>query len=48
MGKQTFDQQSTGPRLQVVKRVAGEFIRAREGDRVGLILFGALPYIQSP
>lgn len=36
------------PRLQVVKRVAGEFIRAREGDRVGLILFGALPYIQAP
>ncbi|MBK8973192.1 MAG: VWA domain-containing protein [Hahellaceae bacterium] len=36
------------PRLQVVKRVAGEFIRAREGDRVGLILFGAQPYIQAP
>ena len=28
-------------RLQVVKSVAGEFLRRRDGDRVGLILFGS-------
>jgi Ca-activated chloride channel homolog len=35
-------------RLQVVQRVAGEFIRQRHGDRVGLILFGSRPYLQAP
>jgi Ca-activated chloride channel homolog len=35
-------------RLQVVQRVAGEFIRHRRGDRVGLILFGTRPYLQAP
>jgi Ca-activated chloride channel family protein len=28
-------------RLAVVKRVAGEFIQRRKGDRVGLVLFGS-------
>lgn len=35
-------------RLNVVKRVVSEFVEEREGDRVGLILFGSEPYIQSP
>jgi len=35
-------------RLQAVKRVAGEFIKRREGDRIGLILFGQQAYLQTP
>lgn len=35
-------------RLQVVKKVAGEFIQRRHGDRVGLILFGSRAYLQTP
>ncbi len=35
-------------RLDVVKQVAGEFIKNRHGDQVGLILFGTQPYLQSP
>jgi Ca-activated chloride channel family protein len=35
-------------RLDVVKQVAGGFIEQRTGDRVGLILFGTRPYLQSP
>lgn len=35
-------------RLHVVKEVAGEFIRRRHGDQVGLILFGTRPYPQAP
>ncbi len=35
-------------RLTVVKKVVGEFISAREGDRVGLILFGTNAYLQAP
>ncbi|MDP1559110.1 MAG: VWA domain-containing protein [Nitrosomonas sp.] len=35
-------------RLEVVKQVAGEFIRRREGDRIGLILFGTEAYLQTP
>ena len=35
-------------RLQVVKAVAGEFLRRREGDRVGLILFGSSAHLQAP
>ncbi len=35
-------------RLAVVKDVAGEFIARRTGDRVGLILFGSRPYLQTP
>jgi Ca-activated chloride channel family protein len=35
-------------RLTVVKNVVGEFIDAREGDRVGLILFGTNAYLQAP
>jgi Ca-activated chloride channel family protein len=35
-------------RLKMVKKVAGEFIQRRHGDRVGLILFGSRAYLQTP
>jgi Ca-activated chloride channel family protein len=35
-------------RLGVVKEVLGRFLERREGDRIGLILFGALAYLQTP
>jgi Ca-activated chloride channel family protein len=35
-------------RLTVVKQVADEFIGRRDGDRVGLVLFGTRPYLQAP
>ena len=35
-------------RLMVVKEVAGEFIKRRRGDRLGLVLFGARAYVQTP
>ena len=35
-------------RLQVVKSVAGNFIERRQGDRLGLILFGSQAYLQAP
>lgn len=38
----------TVPRLAVVQAVAGEFIQRREGDRLGLVLFGQNAYLQSP
>ena len=39
---------TTVNRLKVVKKVAGEFIQRRHGDRVGLILFGSRAYLQTP
>lgn len=35
-------------RLRATKVVAGEFIREREGDRIGLVVFGDLAYLQAP
>jgi Ca-activated chloride channel family protein len=35
-------------RLDIVKSVAAKFISEREGDRIGLILFGNNAYLQSP
>lgn len=35
-------------RLTATKAVAGEFIGRREGDRLGLILFGENAYLQTP
>jgi Ca-activated chloride channel family protein len=35
-------------RLQAVQAIAGDFITRREGDRLGLILFGSQAYLQSP
>lgn len=44
----TQDMAGNASRLQVVQKVAGEFIRRRYGDQVGLILFGTQPYLQAP
>jgi len=38
----------TWTRLDTVKQVASEFIRARSGDRLGLVLFGSQPYLRTP
>ena len=35
-------------RLYAVKSVVGEFVNTREGDRLGLILFGERAYLQTP
>ncbi|MDQ6974809.1 MAG: VWA domain-containing protein [Mariprofundaceae bacterium] len=35
-------------RLTVTKQVAGDFIKRRVGDRIGLILFGSQAYLQAP
>lgn len=35
-------------RLAAVKSVVGEFIAERDGDRVGLIVFGTKPFVQAP
>lgn len=35
-------------RLELVKRLLGDFIDGRRGDRVGLILFGSQAYLQAP
>ena len=42
IGRQVVD------RLTAVKAVAGDFIDRREGDRIGLILFGQQAYLQTP
>ena len=42
------DMAGNSSRLQVVQSVAGDFIRRRHGDQVGLILFGTQPYLQAP
>jgi Ca-activated chloride channel family protein len=44
----TEDMADNHTRLQVVQKVAGDFIRHRRGDQVGLILFGTRPYFQAP
>jgi len=38
----------TVDRLTATKQVAGNFISQRTGDRIGLILFGARAYLQTP
>ena len=35
-------------RIRAVKAVASDFIQKREGDRIGLILFGSQAYLQAP
>lgn len=35
-------------RLQAIKLVASDFIQRRQGDRIGLILFGERAYLQTP
>ncbi len=44
----TPDMANRSSRLQVVQQVAGKFIDSRQGDQVGLILFGTQPYVQAP
>lgn len=44
----TRDMAGDYSRLQVVQKVAGDFIHRRHGDQVGLILFGTRPYLQTP
>lgn len=38
----------TEVRLDVVKRVVGEFVERRRGDRIGLIVFGTGAFVQTP
>jgi Ca-activated chloride channel family protein len=35
-------------RLDVVKKVVGDFVRSRAGDRLGLLVFGDAPFVQVP
>lgn len=35
-------------RLQAVKMVLGNFFKAREGEKIGLILFGSAAFVQAP
>ncbi len=44
----TPDMARSRSRLAVVQEVAGTFIKQREGDQIGLIVFGSHPYLQSP
>ena len=44
----TPDMAGNYSRLNVVQKVAGDFIQHRHGDQVGLILFGTRPYLQAP
>lgn len=38
----------TVDRLAAVKEVLGDFLSKREGDRVGLVVFGDAPFLQAP
>ncbi len=38
----------TVDRLTMIKKIAGNFIKRRQGDRLGLILFGTRAYLQTP
>jgi Ca-activated chloride channel family protein len=42
------DRENDRNRLDAVKEVAKTFIKARTGDRLGLIAFAAMPYTESP
>ena len=35
-------------RLDVVKRVVGDFVQRRRGDRIGLVVFGTAAFVQTP
>lgn len=41
-------QGETVDRLTAVKEVLGDFLTKREGDRVGLVVFGDSPFLQAP
>ncbi|BCX49631.1 conserved hypothetical protein [Haloferula helveola] len=38
----------TVSRLDAVKEILGDFLEHREGDRVGLVVFGDSPFLQAP
>lgn len=42
------DKSKENTRLDVVKKIASSFINERDGDRVGIVLFGQNAYLQSP
>lgn len=50
MDSQDFVLQGQPPRQRLagVKKVVAEFVAQREGDRLGLIVFGNAPYLQVP
>lgn len=50
MGTKDFTDGSgkTADRLTAVKQVLDDFLARRKGDRVGLIVFGNAPFVQSP
>ena len=50
MDERDFKDASGAPaqRLETVKRIAGDFIERREGDRIALIVFGTRAYLQTP
>ena len=49
MGTEDMATDSTkATRLMVVKKVVGDFVERRKGDRLGLILFGTRAYLQTP
>ena len=50
MVKEDFTDASGKPvdRLSAVKEVVGDFLIQRDGDRVGLVVFGAAPFLQVP
>lgn len=47
MQQQNFSMDNRS-RFETVREMAGEFVSRRVGDRVGLILFGSLPYLYAP
>ncbi|QDT68818.1 von Willebrand factor type A domain protein [Planctomycetes bacterium MalM25] len=44
----TDEEGQTTNRLAAVKEVLGDFLVEREGDRVGLVVFGDSPFLQAP
>ena len=50
MGQEDFTNAvgNTVDRLTAVKEVLGDFLVRREGDRVGLVVFGDAPFLQAP
>jgi Ca-activated chloride channel family protein len=44
----TNSEGETVDRLTAVKEVLGDFLSKRDGDRVGLVVFGDSPFLQSP
>jgi Ca-activated chloride channel homolog len=47
-GSMATEDMGGASRLEVVQIVAGHFIDRRQGDQIGLILFGTRPYLQTP